>query len=312
MAKSLLITGATGHQGGAVVKALLESSDASSTFTILALTRNVHSASAVQLAARFPAVKLVEGNLDEPHAIFTKAATPIWGVFSIQNSMISGSSNEIEERQGKELVDAAIRHDVKHFVYTSVDRHGARSDMDPTEVPHFANKHRIEKYLREKAEAASGSMTWTILRPTSFMENFSTPFGPAFKSKVFAAVWRYAIPDDVPLQLISVVDIGWFGAQAFLEWQSQAYRNAAISLAAEKLTFNEASKICKEKTGFGMPATSSIVAWAVLKVMSDIRVMFDWCARERMDADIAECRRLHPKMMTFGEWVEKESAFMNR
>ena len=311
MVKSLLITGATGNQGGAIVKALLESSDASAAFTILALSRNIHSASAAALAAKFPAVKLVEGSLDEPHAIFSRVATPIWGVFSVQNSMIRGSSNEIEERQGKELVDAAIKHNVKHFVYASVDRHGARSDIDPTEVPHFANKYRIEKYLREKAEAAGGSMTWTILRPAGFMENFSTPFGPAFKSKVFAAVWRHAIPDDVPLQLISVVDIGWFGAQAFLECQSKEYRNTAISLAADELTFNEASNICKEKTGFGMPATSGIVAWAVLKVMSDIRVMFDWCARERMDANIAECRRLHPKMMTFGGWVEKESGFMN-
>ena len=61
-----------------------------------------------------------------------------------------------------------------------------------------------------------------------------------------------------------------------------------------------------------MPATASLVAWAVLKVMSDIRVMFDWCARVRMDADISECRRLHPGMMTFGEWIEKESGFMNK
>jgi uncharacterized protein YbjT (DUF2867 family) len=311
MAKSLLITGATGQQGGAVMKALLASSDASSSFTILALTRNVRSVSAAALAARFPEIKLIEGSLDEPHAIFTRAATPIWGVFSVQNSLNTGSSNEIEERQGKELIDAAIIHNVKHFVYASVDRHGARSDTDPTKVPHFANKYRIEKYLQEKVEAAGGRMTWTILRPTGFMENFSAPFGPSFKAKVFAAVWRHAIPDDIPLQLISVVDIGWFGAQAFLEWQSKEYRNTAISLAADELTFNEANKICKEKTGFEMPATFSVVAWAVLKVMSDIRVMFDWCARERMDADIAACRRLHPTMMTFGEWVEKEGGFVN-
>ena len=294
------------------MKALSQSPDAASTFTIFALSRNIQSASAVALVEKFPAVKLVEGSLDDPHAIFARLETPIWGVFSVQNSMIRGSNNEVEERQGKKLVDAAIRHNVKHFVYISVDRHGARSDGDPTEVPHFANKYRIEKYLQEKAEAANNSMTWTILRPTSFMENFSSPLGPTFTSKVFAAVWHYAIPDDVALLLISVTDIGWFGAQAFLKSQAREYRNTALSLAADELTFNEASKICEEKTGFGMPATASLVAWAVLKVMSDIRVMFDWCARVRMDADISECRRLHPGMMTFGEWIEKESGFMNK
>jgi uncharacterized protein YbjT (DUF2867 family) len=212
MAKSLLITSATGHQGGSVVKALLESPESSSAFTILALSQNINSASAKALVEKFPAVKLIKGSLDDPHAIFARLATQIWGVFSVQNSMIRGSNNKIEERQGKDLVDVAIQYNVKHFVYTSVDRHSSRSDTNPTKVPHFANKYCIEKYLREKAKAAGGSMTWTILRPTSFIENFSTPFGPTFTSKVFTAVWRYAIPDDIPLLLISVTDIGWFGA----------------------------------------------------------------------------------------------------
>jgi uncharacterized protein YbjT (DUF2867 family) len=313
MSKTLLITGATGNQGGAVIRALLADPEASTAFSILALTRNTHSTPAAALAAKYPTIKLIEGNLDDPQAIFTQAATPIFGVFSVQNSMIRGSSNEIEERQGKDLIDAAIKNNVKHFVYASVDRHGKRSDTDPTNVPHFANKYRIEKYLQKKSAAAGGSMTWTILRPTGFMENFaSPPFAPAFMGKVFASVWRYAIPEDVPMQLISVVDIGWFGAQAFLRSQSKEYRNTAISLAADELTFTEASKVCKEKTGFEMAAMPNIVAWGVLKVMGDVRVMFEWFAKERLDADIVECRRLHPKMMNFGDWVERESGFVKK
>jgi hypothetical protein len=57
-----------------------------------------------------------------------------------------------------------------------------------------------------------------------------------------------------------VVNIGWFGAQAFLEWQSKEYQNTTISLTADKLTFNKVSKICKEKTGLKMPATFSVIA----------------------------------------------------
>lgn len=311
MSRTLLITGATGNQGRAVIRALLESPECSNTFKILALTRNIYSPPAAALAAKFPDVKLVEGNLNDPSAVFKSAATPIWGIFSVQNSMIRGSNNEIEERQGKELVDAAILHKAEHFVYASVDRHGARSDTDPTNIPHFANKYRIEKHLKEKAAAVGGTMTWTILRPTAFMENFSSPpFGPAFMGKVFASVWRYAIPENVPLQLISVVDIGYFGAQAFLKYGSKEYRNTAISLTADELTFKAASKICKERVGSEIPATPNMVAWLVLKAMGDIRAMFEWCAKEHMNADMVQCRMLHPGMLTFGEWIDKESGFV--
>jgi hypothetical protein len=48
----------------------------------------------------------------------------------------------------------------------------------------------------------------------------------------------------------------------------------------------------------------------VLKIIGDIRLMFEFFAKEHLDADIAECRRLHPKMMTFGEWLEAESNFV--
>jgi uncharacterized protein YbjT (DUF2867 family) len=298
MLKTLLITGATGNQGGAVIKALISLS-IPSPFSIVALTRNTNAQTSKNLLAKYPSINLIQGNLDDPEYIFSRAGAPVWGVFSVQNSMINGSSNEIEERQAKALVDAAIKHSVKHFVYASVDRHGSRSDTNPTNVP------------QEKAVEAEGVMTGTILRPTGFMENFcSPPFGPAFMGKAFASVWRYALPVGVPLQLISVVDIGWFGAQAFWRCDSKEYRNRSISLAADELTFEEASKVCKDKLGYALPAMPNIVGWVVLKIIGDIRLMFEFFAKEHLDADIAECRRLHPKMMTFGEWLEAESNFV--
>jgi uncharacterized protein YbjT (DUF2867 family) len=124
MSNFLLITGATGHQGRSIINALLKSSAIPSAFTILALTRDVNSKS--------PFIKLLQGKLNDSPSIFSRASTPIWGFFSIQNPMSFGSSIEIEEQQGKALVDAAIAHGVNHFVYTLVDRHGSRSDTDPT------------------------------------------------------------------------------------------------------------------------------------------------------------------------------------
>lgn len=170
MPKSILITGATGKQGGAVVDALLASSDAKS-FELLAVTRNPESGSAKKLEER--GVKLVKGDLNDVSSIFAEAAKatsdPIWGVFSVQNPM--GSKGGLsEEEQGKALVDAALEHGVKMFVYTSVDRGGDKSFDTPTPIPHFISKHNIEHYLVDKAGAKGEKMQWTILRPTAFLD----------------------------------------------------------------------------------------------------------------------------------------------
>lgn len=85
MSRSLLILGATGKQGGAVIQALLQ---ANAEFEILAVTRDPQSSSAQNLQRKSPKIKLVTGNLDQPREIFQRAKeaseAPIWGVFSVQ------------------------------------------------------------------------------------------------------------------------------------------------------------------------------------------------------------------------------------
>lgn len=85
MSRTVLITGATGKQGGSVVAALL---GAEANFEILAVTRDASSSKAQNLQKQSPKIKVVQGNLDEPECIFTHAkkvtSEPFWGVFSIQ------------------------------------------------------------------------------------------------------------------------------------------------------------------------------------------------------------------------------------
>ena len=165
--KRILVTGATGNQGAAVVDALLASSSPDS-LQILALTRNTDSPKARALAAKSTSVHLVKGDFDNCTAIFESSPGPVWGVFSVQINVF-GTPKKVkeEEAQGYAMVDAAVAHGVKHFVQASGDRGGPeKSAVDATSVPHFATKFNIEKYLMQKAE---GKMSWTILRPASFM-----------------------------------------------------------------------------------------------------------------------------------------------
>ncbi len=176
--KPVLVLGATGKQGKKVVDTLL-ASESKDAFTILALTRNPESTSAKALAAKSPTIKLVKGNLDDVPSIFDAALeatdnTPIWGVFSVQQAVTDGATQDRETKQGKDMIDAAVAHDVKVFVYTSVDRGGDKSDGNPTYVPHFISKHNIEVHLKEKAK--DSGMSYTILRPTAFMEGMTPNF----------------------------------------------------------------------------------------------------------------------------------------
>ena len=85
MSRAVLITGATGKQGGGVIDALLR---ADAEFQILAVTRDASSGGAQKLKAKSSKIQLVEGNLDRPDELFANAdkfiSQPIWGVFSVQ------------------------------------------------------------------------------------------------------------------------------------------------------------------------------------------------------------------------------------
>ncbi|OTA61549.1 NAD(P)-binding protein [Hypoxylon sp. EC38] len=305
MSRAVLITGATGKQGGAVVNALLK---ANADFEILALTRDSQSASAQRLVQKSPKIKLVTGNLNAVDNIFAKAKevtkTPIWGVFSVQTAMGGGANVRSEEIQGKALVDASLKNGVKHLVYSSVDRGGEKSDDNPTDIPHFISKHNIEKHLFEKTK--NGEMNWTVLRPVAFFENLT----PNFFGKVFATSWKINLKKDQKLQLIATSDIGFFAAEAFMK--PEEYKNKKISLAGDELTYDEFAAIFKEKTGEDLPTTYHFIASIINWMVKELGYMFRWFRNVGYGADIASLRKINPDLKDFRKWLDTESQFKTR
>jgi uncharacterized protein YbjT (DUF2867 family) len=146
----VLVTGATGQQGGAVARLLL-----SRGHKVRALTRKPQGEAAKALVGL--GAEVVAGELDDAGSL-EKALRGVWGVFSVQNTWEAGV--EGEERQGKRLAELARKAGVSHFVYTSVASAHRR-----TGIPHFENKARIEETVR-----GLGFPSYTILRPVFFME----------------------------------------------------------------------------------------------------------------------------------------------
>ncbi|GKZ36203.1 hypothetical protein AbraIFM66950_007199 [Aspergillus brasiliensis] len=295
---AVLITGATGKQGGALIRNLLLRK---APFEILAVTRDPSSSSAQKLASLSSNIKLVEGDLDNPAVIFRNAqrltTSPIWGVYSVQAAI----GNKAEETQGKALIDESIRQKVKFFVYSSVDRGGEeRSYQNPTKIPHFIKKHNIEHHLVD--HSTEGNMDWAILRPVAFFENLT----PDFFGKVFATCFKMALAGK-PLQLVATSDIGYFGAEAFLN--PDKYKGKALSLAGDELTFQGMGLIFEQRTGQPLPTTFRPVCSLFMAMMKDMGYMFQWFRNEGYKADIPRLRAIHPEMMDFATWLKKESGF---
>jgi uncharacterized protein YbjT (DUF2867 family) len=107
----ILVCGATGSQGGAVARSLLDRG-----FRVRALTREPQKPEAQALAEQ--GAEVVQGDMEDRSAMDQVLVEGIYGVFSVQNFWEAGYDREVE--QGKTVADVAKAAGVEHFVYSSV------------------------------------------------------------------------------------------------------------------------------------------------------------------------------------------------
>lgn len=278
----ILVTGATGQQGGAVARELLAKGH-----KVRAMTRKPESSAAKELKAL--GAEIVTGDLDDAVSL-ERALAGVWGVYAVQNTWEAGV--EREEEQGKRIAEVAKRAGVQHFVYASVG-----SAHKETGIPHFENKSRVEGIVR-----ALGFPSYVILRPVFFMENLSSPmFLPAIEQGHLAV----AMDPNTPLQMIAVRDIGRYGAWA-LE-HPETLNGRAIDIAGDKKTMPETAAIL----GRVLNRTVShlrVPIEEVRKFSDDFATMLEWFDEVGYSADIASTSKesgIQPT--TLEEWAK--SAF---
>ncbi len=275
--RTILVVGATGRQGGAVVRHLRKDD-----WQIRALTRNRQKAEAQALAAQ--GVAVYQGDMDEPETL-PPALAGVWGVYGVQNAWEVGVEREVAE--GKALIDAAKAAGAEFFVYSSVG--GAERQ---TGIPHFESKWQIERHLR-----ASG-LAHAVIRPVFFMENLL-----ASKEEILAGTWAFGMPEEVPLQMIAVDDIGAFVARAFHD--PERWQGRALELAGDELTGPE---VCaKLSAALGRTVRyQPIPIEEIAQQNEDWAIMLRWFGEHGYEADIATLRREYPPLMTFDRWVEEQ------
>src|SRR5438874_6514846 len=275
--RTILITGVTGNQGGAVAQALQGSG-----FRLRGLTRKPESERAAALARR--GVDIVKGDLDDD-ASLRRALAGAWGVFGVQNA--AGAGVEREEEQGKRLAALAREAGVEHYVYTSVGSANRR-----TGVPHFDNKWRIEETVRGLRFPSH-----VILRPVFFMENLMAPFS------LQGNTLFWALGPGTKLQMIAVDDIGWFGARAFTD--AAALNRREIDIAGDVRTMPEAAEILTKVLGRPIAFAQTPIE-QVRQYSEDTASMLEWFERVGYSADIAGLEREFGRTLTkLPDWAAK-------
>jgi len=276
--ETILVTGATGNQGGAVARRLLEGG-----WHVRALTRSPEGARARALQAG--GAEIVSGDLDDPSSL-GPALEGAYGVFSVQNFWEHGAERETE--QGKALADAAAEVGVTHFVYSSVG--GAERDSG---LSHFESKWEIENHVRSRVLSA------TILRPAFLMENFN---GPQYRGAVAGGTLAMGLEPGVKVQLVACDDIGSFAELAFRE--PDRFHGEALELAGDELTGPELADAFSRV--LGRPVRFVPVPVERVKAMkAEVGEMFEWMNEAGYEADIPGLRELVPELVTFEEWLRR-------
>jgi uncharacterized protein YbjT (DUF2867 family) len=276
--QTILVAGATGQQGGAVVRHLRDDG-----FAVRALTRDPDSDKA--RALRTQGIEVVRGDLSE-RASLDAALSGAYGAFSMATPFEQGMDAEVV--QGKTLGDAAKAAGVQHYVYSSVG--GAERQSG---VPHFDTKWQVEEHLR------SLDLPLTIVRPVYFFENFG---GWGLQPNEGGEGYTLAMPlaPETTLQSVAVDDIGAFVAKAFAMASESAGRE--FELAGDELSLaGYAAAIGRD---LGAPVGYFQVPWEAIKAQSeDIYLMYRYFEREGYQADIAALRAEYPGLKTFEQWL---------
>ncbi|MGX9890928.1 NmrA family NAD(P)-binding protein [Streptomyces sp. NPDC002276] len=286
----VVVTGATGRQGGATARRLLAAGR-----PVRALVRDTAALAAKALETA--GAELVRGDFDDPSSLLA-ALEGAAALFAVPPAVFgpAGADAEREAVRGRALIDAAAAVGIEHVVFTGIASTPGRPGGSEA-------KQRIEDHLRERIR------TVTVLRPVRFMSNYlgSTPIGV---DGIAHGLHRHVFPPDEPAQIIAVEDIAEFAALAFD--QPDRFAGRSLELAGDAPTPNEAVAAISEATGVTVRYEQVTHAEAVALNPAMAEARERWVSGSRWHADIEALRVIHPGLRTLADWLAESGAALLR
>lgn len=274
---SVLVTGATGKQGGATAKHLLRRG-----FRVRALTRDPGQLAAERL--RGQGAEVVRGDFDDASSM-AQAMEGMHGLFLVSHYR-HGIEREVE--RGIRAAEIAARVGIDHLVFASV----ANCDRE-TGVPHFETKRRIEERIEELG------VPHTFLRSVAFMENWEWP---EVRDSIRDGLLAWPLSPKTPYKQIAVTDIGAVGALAFED--PERWSGRAVELAGDERTMEEIAEAFGR--ALGREVRYEQTPWdAVEEGGEENTSMMRFFERGGFQVDIEAVRRLRPKLFSFDDYLER-------
>ncbi|KAK2753980.1 NmrA-like family domain-containing protein [Colletotrichum kahawae] len=316
--KLIAVLGATGNQGRGVVKALL---DAPHHFEVRAITRDPDGTAARNLLALVGShgrLTLVRGDVYDSKSL-VEAFKGSYGVFAMTQSFVAGTVYHKEEdlrhelEAGRNIVDAAEKTGVKHFIFSSLPNIEKASNGRYSKVFHFDFNSQIDEWARERLPAV------TTLIPGLFYDNLQWPNYCRRDVRFFAAV-----PESTVGEWVDVGhDVGIF-VRAVLKAGTSKTVSKTYPIGSPKVSFGELASIFSSVTG--IPArfesidledwTSTVVSVAGQGFKEDISQMVQWVAHAPTDkicygtmhpGDDCSWEDLGVRASTFEEWIQRSN-----
>lgn len=278
---TVVVAGATGRQGGAVARLLLDSGH-----QVRALTRRPGSQAAATL--HLAGANIFEADLDDAASV-QRAAEGADAFFLMATPFEEGI--EAEVRHGRRAARAAKDAGVKHLVYSSV----AGADRK-TRIPHFDSKREVEVFLEGLG------VPYTIVAPVFFMESL---LGPMSLQRLRTGTLSLPLPPTRELQMIAVADIARF-VRLVLERPSE-FQDMRIEIASDSLTGTEMAKVLTQATGSAIGNTEAPLA-RVRAQSEDFARMWEWLDQVGYDTDLSALRQDYPEVgwHDFRQWAREQ------
>ncbi|MET7668238.1 NmrA family NAD(P)-binding protein [Micromonospora luteifusca] len=298
-APAVLVTGATGRQGGATARALLAAG-----VPVRALVRDPATDRARAVEAL--GAELVTGDLDDRDSLI-RAAQGARAVFSVQMPAMTGHTINFdgELAQAVNLIEAALAAGVPQFLHTSVSGAGQHTGTPgwaegrwAAMEPYYTSKAGIQDRVRE-----AGFPRWTLLKPGFFMDNF-LPSVAYLLPRGVAGGLATVLKPQTSLSLVAVDDIGSAAAAAIAE--PDRFHRVELELASDYLTMTEIAKTLSDALGTELTAPDMTEEEAVAAGMPE------WASisHEQMNvvgqpARPEYARALGIPLTTFAEWTRE-------
>jgi uncharacterized protein YbjT (DUF2867 family) len=321
MTKTIAVVGATGAQGGGMVRAIL--ADSAGEFAVRALARDPRSPRAQELAAA--GVEVVQADLDDEDSL-RKAFDGVYGAFVVTNYFAQRSEAEVAARSAADMelehagnaAGAARDAGVEHVIWSTLADtrpHFGETDRVPSldegryKVPHFDAKAEADELFRQ-----SGVPT-TFLQTTLFYENLTTDLGPV-RGEDGRLVLTLPM-DDAPLNAIAVGDIGRTALGIFR--RTDEFTGRTIAIGGDKLTGAQLVAIMSDV--LGEPVAYAPHDWDTFRSFGfpgavEFGNMFQYYAENHEefsnDRDLDLVRELNPQLQSFREWFTEHHTELTR